>query len=201
MINQYCKALRLTAFASNYEDLAKRTIREKMTYAQYLETLLQQQVEEQESNCINRRIKEAKFARIKTIDEFDFDNNKLINPAEIRQLEEGKYISRAQPVIFIGDCGTGKTHLLTALAVAACKQKKRVRFTTAANLINELIEAQREGVLRRTFAKWSRYEVLAIDEVGYVPFAETGAELLFQVVDDRAEKAALLLTTNLPFSE
>lgn len=201
MVTTYCKTLRLQAVARNFDELAQQAVREKKTYAQYLEALLQLEIEEQESNAIRRRMIEAKFPRIKTLDEFDFSKNPLINPAEIRQLEEGDYIRRSQPVIFIGDCGTGKTHLLTALAVAACKQKHRVRFTTAANLINELIEAQREGTLRRTLARWGRYEVLAIDEVGYVPFVETGAELLFQVIDERAEKAAILLTTNLPFSE
>ena len=102
---------------------------------------------------------------------------------------------------FIGDCGTGKTHLLTGLCVAACRQKRRVRFTTAAGLVNELVEAKHQLQLRRVMARWSRYDLIAIDEVGYVPLAEVGAEFLFQVVAERAEKAAVILTTNLPFSE
>lgn len=97
--------------------------------------------------------------------------------------------------------GTGKTHLLTGLCVAACRQKRRVRFATAAALVNELVEAKQQLQLRRVLARWERYELIAIDEVGYVPMAELGAEFLFQVIAERAEKTAVILTTNLPFSE
>ena len=101
----------------------------------------------------------------------------------------------------LGPSGTGKTHLLTALCVAACRQRRRVRFTTAANLVNELVEAKQQLQLRRVLARWARYDLIAIDEVGYVPLAEVGAEFLFQVIAERAEQAAVILTTNLPFSE
>jgi DNA replication protein DnaC len=101
----------------------------------------------------------------------------------------------------IGPCGTGKTHLLSGLCIAACRQKRRVRFATAAGLVNELVEAKHQLQLRRVLARWSRYELIAIDEVGYVPLAEVAAEFLFQVIAERAERAAVILTTNLPFSE
>ena len=120
---------------------------------------------------------------------------------EGESFSKGGYIERAEPVLFIGECGTGKTHLLTGLCVAACRQKRRVRFTTAAGLVNELVEAKHKLELRRVMARWSRYDLIAIDEVGYVPLAEVGAEFLFQVVAERAERAAVVLTTNLPFSE
>ena len=97
--------------------------------------------------------------------------------------------------------GTGKTHLRLALCVAACRQKRRVRFTTAAALVNELVEAKQQLQLRRVLGRWARYDLIAIDEVGYVPLAEIGAEFLFQVIAERAEQAAVILTTNLPFSE
>jgi len=97
--------------------------------------------------------------------------------------------------------GSGKTHLLTGLAVAACRQKRRVRFATAAALVNELVEAKHKLQLGRALGRWARYDLIAIDEVGYVPLAEVGAEFLFQVIAERAEKAAVILTTNLPFSE
>src|SRR5437867_1058504 len=108
---------------------------------------------------------------------------------------------RAEPVIFLGEPGTGKTHLLTGLCVAACRQKRRVRFITAAGLVNELVEAKHQLQLRRVLARWLRYELIAVDEVGYVPMSDVGAEFLFQVVAERAEKAAVIMTTNLPFSE
>ena len=119
----------------------------------------------------------------------------------MQELAQGGYIETAEPVILIGDCGTGKTHLLTGLCVAACRQKRRVRFATAAALVNELVEAKHQLQLRRVLGRWSCYELIAIDEVGYVPMADVGAEFLFQVIAERAEKTAVILTTNLPFSE
>jgi DNA replication protein DnaC len=104
-------------------------------------------------------------------------------------------------VLFLGDTGTGKTHLAIALGVAACRQRKRVRFTTAAEMVNELVEARHNNELSRVTARWTRYEILVIDEMGYVALAEAGAEMLFQVIAGRAEKAAVVVTTNLPFSE
>jgi DNA replication protein DnaC len=125
----------------------------------------------------------------------------MVSAAKMRELSEGGYIERAEPVVLIGDCGTGKTHLLSGLCVAACRQKRRVRFTTAAALVNELVEAKHQLQLRRVMARWSRYDLIAIDEVGYVPLAEVGAEFLFQVIAERAERTAVIVTTNLPFSE
>lgn len=119
----------------------------------------------------------------------------------IRNLAEGGYLSRCEPVIFLGETGTGKTHLATGLGVAACRQRKRVRFTKAAELVNELIEAKGNNELNRVTARWTRYELLVIDEMGYVAMTESSAELLFQVIAGRTEKAAVILTTNLPFSE
>ena len=112
---------------------------------------------------------DAHLPRIKTLEEFDFNQASQIPAAKIRELAEGGYIERAEPVVLMGECGTGKTHLATGLCVAACRQKRRVRFTTAANLVNELVEAQQQNGVRRVLAKWMRYDVIALDEVGYVP--------------------------------
>lgn len=158
-------------------------------------------MEEREHNTVERRLKEAHLPKLKTLDEFRFSEAPHIAASKLKELSEGTYIDRAEPVLFIGDSGTGKTHLLTALCVAACRQKRRVRFTTATGLVNELVEAQHQPALGRALKRWSRFDVIAIDEVGYVPMAEVGAEYLFQVIADRAEKAAVILTTNLPFSE
>jgi len=119
----------------------------------------------------------------------------------IREIGSLERYERPLPVVLIGECGTGKTHLATGLCVAACRQKRRVRFTTAANLVNELVEASQHHGVRRVLARWMRYDVIALDEVGYVPLAEIGAEFLFQVIAERAERATLIVTTNLPFSE
>jgi DNA replication protein DnaC len=200
-IKAQCKLLRMPMIASQFATLAEQAIREKKSHAGYLEALLAAEIEERERNTIERRIREAHLPRMKTLEEFDFAQSPNIPAAKLRDLAEGGYIERAEPVLFIGECGTGKTHLLTGLCVAACRQKRRVRFTTAAGLVNELVEAKHQLQLRRVLARWSRYDLIAIDEVGYVPLAEVGAEFLFQVIADRAEKAAVILTTNLPFSE
>ncbi|MGB6946735.1 MAG: IS21-like element helper ATPase IstB, partial [Bryobacteraceae bacterium] len=157
--------------------------------------------EERDRHAIQHRIHDAKLPRVKTLEEFDFAQASQIPAAKIRELAEGGYIERAEPVVFLGECGTGKTRLTTGLCVAACRQKKRVRFTTAANLVNELVEAKQHNAVKRVLTRWLRYDVIALDEVGYVPLAEIGAEFLFQVIAERAERAAVIVTTNLPFSE
>jgi DNA replication protein DnaC len=196
-IQQHCKALRMPMMASQFKPLAEQAVREKKTHLGYLEALLTAELEERERNTIDRRIKEAHLPRVKTLEEFDYNQSPLVTAAQMRELADGGYIERAEPVLLIGECGTGKTHLLTGLCVAACRQKRRVRFTTAAALVN----AKHQLQLRRVMARWSRYDLIAIDEVGYVPLAEVGAEFLFQVIAERAERTAVIVTTNLPFSE
>src|ERR671937_2540602 len=128
-------------------------------------------------------------------------NRRKSRPRRCRNSRPGGYLERAEPIVLIGEPGTGKTHLMTGLCVAACRQKRRVRFITAAGLVNELVEAKHQLQLRRVLGRWARYELIAIDEVGYVPMADLGAEFLFQVIAERAEKAAVIMTTNLAFSE
>lgn len=200
-VQQQCRLLRLPAVAGQCGPLALAAERDRQPYLGYLEALLAAELEEREQHTIARRLHDARVPRLKTLEEFRFSDTPAVSATQLATLAEGGYIDRAEPVVFIGDSGTGKTHLLTGLCIAACRQKRRVRFTTAAALVNELVEAQQQGQLRRVLARWARYDVIAIDEVGYVPLADVGAEFLFQVVAERAEKAALLLTTNLPFSE
>jgi DNA replication protein DnaC len=179
-IKEACKTLRLPTIAAQSAQLAQEAEKEHQTYLGYLGALLDTEVDERERNTVERRIKDAHLPRFKTLEEFDFSQSSNVSPTE---------------------CGTGKTHLLTGLCVAACRQKRRVRFATAAGLVNELVEAKHQMQLRRVISRWSRYDLIAIDEVGYVPLAEIGAEFLFQVIAERAEKSAVILTTNLPFSE
>lgn len=200
-IKQHCKLLHLPTIGGQCARLAEQAEHEHQGYLGYLDVLLSAELDEREQKTITRRVQEAHLPKIKTLEEFDFREAPVLSATKIWELAEGSYIERAEPVVFIGDCGTGKTHLLTALCVAACRQGRRVRFTTAAGLVNDLVEAKQQLQLRRMLARWERYDLIAIDEVGYVPLAEIGAELLFQVIADRSEKAALILTTNLPFSE
>ncbi len=200
-IQQQCQALHLPTIAGQCARLAEQAERERQPYLGYLEALLAAELEERERRAVERRLKEAHLPRVKTLEEFDFSQAPAVSPTRLAELATGGYIERAEPVVFLGDCGTGKTHLMTGLCVAACRQRRRVRFTTAAALVTELVEAKQQLQLGRVLARWARYDVVAIDEVGYVPLAEVGAEFLFQVIAARAEKATVLLTTNLPFSE
>lgn len=201
VIKEHCKQLHLPTVAGQCSRLAEQAERERHGYLGYLDALLLAELEERDRNTVARRLKEAHLPRIKTLEEFDFGQAPAISPTRIQALAAGDYIARAEPVVFIGECGTGKTHLLTGLCVAACRQKRRVRFATAAGLVTELVEAKQQHQLGRALARWERYDLVALDEVGYVPLAEVGAELLFQVIAERAEQAAVILTTNLPFSE
>jgi len=200
-IRELCKPLRLPTVATQAVRLAEQAAKEKQSPLSFLEALLSAEVEEREQNAVARRIKEAQFPKVKTLDEFNFQEAQHLPVTLIRHLAEGGYIGKTEPVLFLGDAGTGKTHLATALAVAACRQRKRVRFTTAAEMVNELVEARHNNELSRATARWTRYEVLVIDKMGYVALAEAGAEMLFQVIAGRTEKAAVVITTNLPFSE
>lgn len=200
-VRQYCKAVRMPAIAANFIPLAEQAAKEQHTHVRYLEALLAMECEERDRHAISNRIRDAQLPRLKTLEEFNFTKAPQIPAAKIRELAAGGYIERSEPIVFIGDCGTGKSHLASGLCLAACHQKRRVRFVTAAALVNELIEAKQNGHVRRLMLRWMKYDLIALDEVGYVPLADIGAEFLFQVISDRAERAALIVTTNLPFSE
>jgi DNA replication protein DnaC len=200
-IRQYAKQLQLTTIGGQFAQMAEQAVKQKQSHLSYLEALLGAEVEERERNAVARRIKDAHFPKVKTLEEFEFSHAPHIPAALLRNLAEGGYLSRSEPVIFLGEAGTGKTHLATGLAVAACRQRKRVRFTTAAQLVNELIEAKNKSELNRITNRWMRYELIVIDEMGYVAMPEAAVELLFQIIAGRAERAAVIITTNLPFSE
>src|SRR5579864_3960706 len=200
-VRKYCKALRVPVIAANFLTLAEQAVKESHSHVRYLEALLAMECEERDRHAIENRIRDAQLPRMKALEEFDFTQAPQIPAARIRELAEGGYIARSEPVVFIGECGTGKSHLATGLCLAACRQKRRVRFTTAAALVNELVEAKQNNQVRRLMSRWQRYELIAVVEVGYVPLADIGAEFLFQVISERAERAAIIVTTNLPFSE
>lgn len=200
-IRQYSRQLRLPTVGGQYLKLAEEAVKQKHGHVAYLEALLAVEVEERERNAVARRIQEAKFPKVKTLEDFRFEEAPHLPAAQIRRLAEGGYLSRSEPVIFLGDAGTGKTHMATGLAVEACRQRKRVRFTTTAELVNELVEAKQQSELNRITNRWLRYELIVIDEMAYVAIPESAVELLFQVISGRAERAAVIITTNLPFSE
>jgi len=200
-IRQYAKQLHLPTLGGQFARLAEQAVKEQQSHLSYLEALMEGEVEERGRKAMARRIQEAHFPAVKTLEEFDFQCAPHLPVPLLRDLSDGGYLERKEPVIFLGDTGTGKTHLATGLAVAACRQRKRVRFTTAAEMVTELIEAQNHAELTRVRNRWTRYDLIVIDELGYVVMPDTAAELLFQVIAGRAERAAVIVTTNLPFSE
>jgi DNA replication protein DnaC len=148
-----------------------------------------------------RRIHEARFPRLKRLADFNVDAVATINPATIAMLAAGNYLDAGEPVVLLGDSGTGKTHLLIGLGIAACEQGRRVRYATCAQLVNELVEAADERRLARLVARYARLDLLCIDEIGYVQLDDRGAALLFQVLTEREERASTGLASNLSFSE
>lgn len=196
-----CKHLKLPTVGREAVRLAEEAHRQSMTHPAFLAQLLMAELREREERRAARRIKEAGFPRIKTMEGFDFTRAPHLPEARIRELSTGTYIARAEPILFLGEPGTGKTHLATALGVAAATDGHSVRFTTAGRLVTELVEAKDAHQLGRITGRLARVDVLILDEFGYLPFSRNDAELLFQVLSERQEQNPLILTTNLPFGE
>ncbi len=198
---EVCRTLRLPAVAREAERLAEEAERQGIDPLGYLQQLLEIEADERRIRRAARRVKEAGFPLMKTLEGFDFGRNRSLPEAQLRRLADGAYIDNAECVILVGDPGTGKTHLATALGVVAAEQGRRVRFVTAGRLVNELMEARDAMQLSRVVARFARVDLMILDELGYLPLGKADAELLFQVLSERAERRALVLTTNLPFSE
>jgi DNA replication protein DnaC len=196
-----CRELKLPAVAREAERLAGECARQGVDHLGYLQQLLEQEQESRVDRRAQRRTKEAGFPLIKTLSGFDFRRNPDLPEAQLWRLSEGRYIETAESVLFVGDPGTGKTHLATALGVCAARQGRRVRFVTAGRLVNELVESRNALELSRVVSRYARVDLLILDELGYLPLSKSDAELLFQVLSERAERRSLVLTTNLPFSE
>jgi DNA replication protein DnaC len=194
------RELHLPTVGARYGELADEAAREGTPHRDYLAHLLEMELDDRGQRRAERRLQEARFPHRKRLEDFNFEQS-VVNAAQLHQLVKGEYIARAENVIFIGDSGTGKSHLATALGIVACQQGRRVRFSTVAALVNELQEAQDDHQLSRVVRRYAGIELLVLDELGYVQTSETGAELLFQVLAERNEVASLVVTTNLPFGE
>lgn len=181
--------------------LADIAVRERQTHLAFLAEVLAAEVDDRAERRRVRRVAEAKFPRIKRIAEFNLDAVPTIQPAQLAALSAGAYLDAGEPVVLLGDSGTGKTHLLIALGLAACEQGRRVRYITTAQLVNELVEAADDRALSRVIGRYSRLDLLLLDELGYVQIDPRGAELLFQIITERDERASIGIGTNLPFSE
>jgi len=181
--------------------LAQAAVREHQTHLAYLAEVLAAEVDDRTERRRIRRIGEAKFPRLKRLADFNTDATTAIAPATLAHLATGAYLDAGEPLVLLGDSGTGKTHLLIALGIAACEQGRRVRYVTTAHLVNELVEAADDRTLSRVVGRYARLDLLLLDELGYIQIDPKGAELLFQIITAREERASIAIATNLPFSE
>jgi DNA replication protein DnaC len=201
LLESYLKRLKLPTMLTHYQEVARQAEQGNRTYEGYLLALSELETNQREENAFKRRISQARFPLLKTLDQFDFTAIPSLNKAKVLHLAQGEYIGKKENLLLMGNSGTGKTHLATALGLTACQQAKNVRFFTAAGLINQLSEAQAGLRLSQVQRALSRLDLLIIDEIGYVPFSEKGAELFFQVVADSYERQSIIMTTNLDFSK
>ena len=172
-------------FLREYDKVAREAAREGIDHTAYLLRLVELELIDRERRATERRIKKAAFPVIKTIESFDFKVQPSINQPLVRELLRGEYITKKENVLLVGNAGTGKTHLATALGFAACSQGKRVRFYTTTGLMTQLLEAREERAVQRLHKQLDRLDLILLDELGYVPFSKAGAELLFDVVNRR----------------
>jgi DNA replication protein DnaC len=201
VLESHLRRLYLTSFIRNHEAFAVEAAQSNQSYSRYLLALTEQELLERDSRRRERRLKEAKIPIIKDLSTFDFSAIPDLNRQQIRQLMQGGYIDKAEPVILVGNPGLGKTHIATALAVAATQQMRRVRFYNAAALVNELLQAQTEGKLTAYLNKALNYQLLVLDELGFIPFTTLGAQLIFQFCSALYQRVSLIVTTNLKFAD
>jgi DNA replication protein DnaC len=198
-LDQHLSYLKLLFIRENYESPAKQAAQKQWTHIQYLTELIQAQTHQRRDRAIERRIGQAHFPQIKTLEQFKWSWPKKINQPQVRNLFRLKWIEDKSNVIFIGGVGLGKTHLATALGYEACLKGYSVLFSTAVEAINNLTAAQAAGRLKQELKKYLKPDLIVCDELGYLPIDKTGADLLFQIISHRYEKGSLIITTNRVF--
>ncbi len=201
LLGHHLKLLKLPTFLGEYDKLARQCAAEGVDHTGYLLRLAELELIERERRMVERRIREAKFPAVKSLDSFDFLALPSLNKTLVLELARCQYVLRRDNVIAVGNSGTGKSHVALGLGLAACQKGLSVGFTTAAALVNELLEARDQKRLLRLQRQLAAYKLLVIDELGYVPLSQTGAELLFEVFSQRYERGSTIVTSNLPFDE
>lgn len=199
LIELYAKQLRLPSF-TRYQDVA-RQLENDQSYDDFLLAMMKQEAQSRQESSQRRKTKAAKFPYLKTMDELDMSRFEHLDPAFLHQLGTCDFVSKRQNIVMIGNSGTGKSHLSIALGLKACMAGMDVRFYTAANLSNELVEAQEYKKLMKLEKQLMKADLLIIDEMSYLTFNRHQSELLFKVVSDRAEKQSVIVSTNLKFSD
>lgn len=200
-LRENLKACKLTAMAGNIEAHLRQAKETGLGCDEFLLDLTGYELQARAEGREKRRIREAKFPLLKPIETFDLNEASKLDIRLFRELSGCEYIKERRNVIFLGKSGTGKTHMATALGIEACKKNLRTRFATCYGLVNELIEARKEKELSLVLKRYTRPDLLILDELGYIPFSKEGSELLFQVLAERYERGAVMITTNLGFGD
>ena len=201
LLEHHLKALRLPTILREYDKVAQQCAAEDIDYPRFLLRITELELLDRERRATERRVRQAKFPVLKSLDSFDFLAIPSLNKSMVLELARSEFVVRRENALLLGNSGTGKTHIALALGLAACQKGYRVRFTTAAAMVHELIEAKDEKRLLRYQKQMAAYELLIVDELGFVPLSKTGAELLFEVFSQRYERGSTLVTSNLPFQE
>jgi DNA replication protein DnaC len=201
LLEHHLKALRLPTMLREYDKVAQQCAAEDIDYPRFLLRITELELLDRERRATERRVRQAKFPVLKSLDSFDFLAIPSLNKSMVLELARSEFVVRRENALLLGNSGTGKTHIALALGLAACQKGYRVRFTTAAAMVHELIEAKDEKRLLRYQKQMAAYELLIVDELGFVPLSKTGAELLFEVFSQRYERGSTLVTSNLPFQE
>ena len=201
LLAHHLKALKLPTFLREHQKLARQCAAEDVDHVRYLARLVELELIDRERRMVERRIKAARFPAVKSLDSFDFTAIPKLNKMQVLELARCEWIERRENIIALGPSGTGKTHISLGLGLAACQKGLSVAFTTVAALVNDMMEARDERRLLRLHKHLAGQKLLIIDELGFVPLSKTGAELLLELISQRYERGATLITSNLPFDD
>jgi DNA replication protein DnaC len=201
LIDEACRELRLPTIRARYEELAATARRERFSYTQFLADLLQVEVADRDVRRKQRLVRAARFPRPKRLEDFDLDRNPNVPPEVIGDISSTAWVRDGRPLVLIGDSGTGKSHLLIGVGTAIAEAGLTVRYTTTSALVNELAEADAAKRLSSAIARYSKVDLLCLDEFGYLNLDKKGARLLFQIFTEREERKATAVATNSPFAE
>jgi len=201
LLEDNLRHLKLPTMLKQYAECARQARETGEGHEGFLLSLTTREMEQRQANQLTRRLQDARFPLMKTLETTDLNKWPGLDPLQFRDHVDGNYINRRENIVIVGRHGTGKSHACIVLGIEACRRGHRVLFTTAADLVNTLVEAREEKQLKKYLARLRHYSLIAIDELGYIPFSPEGAQLLFQVFADRYERGSLLVTTNLKFAD